>query len=218
MTTNDIVIYGAGGFGREMASLLKRVNARSSQWNLLGFIDDDTITHPANSSNEYGKILGDYSFLNAYSKPLNVILALGKPALLQRVYNKISNPRISFPNIIGDGAEILDIDNFQMGKGNIICSFATMSCHVQLGDFNIFNNRCSVGHDACIGNFNTFMTATRISGDTHIGDLNFFGVGSIVIQGVHVGNNTTIGAGGVVMRKTQDNALYIGNPAKKIEL
>ena len=218
MATNDIVIYGAGGFGREMASLLKRQNAIEPTWNLIGFIDDDLEKHPVGSRNEYGVILGDCSYLNAYKKPLNVILALGKPALLKRVYEKISNPLIVFPNIIGPDAQILDKDNFSMGKGNIICSFTTMSCYVQLGDFNIFNNRCSVGHDARIGNFNTCMTDTRISGDTRIGDLNFLGVGSIVIQGVHIGNNTTIGAGSVILHKTKDNALYIGNPAKKVEL
>ena len=36
----DIVIYGAGGYGREIACLIKRLNAVKKEWNLLGFIDD----------------------------------------------------------------------------------------------------------------------------------------------------------------------------------
>ena len=211
----DIIIYGAGGFGREVAALLKRINAIVPTWNLLGFIDDNRQRYPIGHKNEYGRILGDAEFLNKYDQPINVILALGKPTALSIVRSKLNNPNICFPNIIGPEAKILDEDNFNMGQGNIISSYATMSCNVKLGDFNIFNNRCSVGHDAQIGNFNTFMTATRISGDTLIGEKNFFGVGSILLQGMKVGNNTTIAAGAVVMRNTKDNALYIGNPAKK---
>jgi acetyltransferase-like isoleucine patch superfamily enzyme len=58
-----------------------------------------------------------------------------------------------------------------------------------------------------------FNPSVRISGEVTIGDCNFFGVSSIVLQQKKIGNNTTIGAGSVVMRKTKDNATYIGNPA-----
>ena len=37
----DIAIYGAGGFGREVASLIKRINRIENQWNFVGFFDDD---------------------------------------------------------------------------------------------------------------------------------------------------------------------------------
>ena len=36
----DIAIYGAGGFGREVACLLRRINEQAPQWNLRGFFDD----------------------------------------------------------------------------------------------------------------------------------------------------------------------------------
>ena len=36
----NIVIIGAGGFGREVQWLLERMNEKEKQWNLLGYIDD----------------------------------------------------------------------------------------------------------------------------------------------------------------------------------
>ena len=33
----DIAIYGAGGFGKEVACLLNRINEVNHQWNLIGF-------------------------------------------------------------------------------------------------------------------------------------------------------------------------------------
>lgn len=213
----DIAIYGAGGFGREVASLIKRINRIENQWNFVGFFDDDFKNKPKGSSNEYGSLLGGIDDLNTYPSNLSLILAFGNPKILYRAYSNINNPLIDFPNIVAPEAYVLDWDNFLMGKGNIICSFASMSCNVRLGNFNVFNNRVSLGHDAKVGDFNSFMTAVRISGDSQIGSLNFFGVSSVVLQGVKIGTGTTIGANSVIMRKTKDNSVYVGNPAKKFD-
>lgn len=62
------------------------------------------------------------------------------------------------------------------------------------------------------------MPAVRISGAVTIGDGNFFGVGSIVLQQIKIGNNVRLGAGSVLMTKPKDEHLYMGNPARKIQL
>lgn len=214
--TRTIIIFGAGGFGREVASMIKRINANSPRWTLLGFVDDDFVHHPVGSQNEYGIILGDSNYLNSLTVPTCVAIAISNPHSVKKIVEKLSNPMLEFPNLVADDATILDKDNFDMGRGNILCSFVSMSCHVHLGNFNVFNNRCSVGHDAVIGDFNAFMTATRISGGTTIKTLNSFGVNSVLLPGIKVGENTTIGAGSVVMRKTKDGCTYIGNPAKQL--
>ena len=33
----DIAIFGAGGFGREVACLLRKINAVEPTWNFVGF-------------------------------------------------------------------------------------------------------------------------------------------------------------------------------------
>ena len=212
----DLIIFGAGGFGREVASMVKRINRVKETWNLLGFVDDDSQLHPAGSKNEYGPILGDSAWLNGLETPVCVAIAIGSPSAIKKIVERLTNPMLEFPNLVAAEASILDEDNFSMGRGNILCSFTSMSCHVQLGDFNVFNNRCSVGHDTVIGDFNTFMTATRVSGDVKIGTLNSFGVNSVILQGMTVGRETKVGAGAVMMRNTKDGCTYVGNPAKKM--
>ncbi|MBP5769846.1 MAG: acetyltransferase [Bacteroidaceae bacterium] len=215
---SPIVIVGAGGFGREVASLLKRINRQSPTWELLGFYDDDTRTKPRGSRNEYGDILGTVDDLNQVTTPVAAILAIGFPNMLKSVKDRLTNPLISFPNIIAPEASILDPENYQMGQGNILSSFASISCNVRLGNFNVINNRTSFGHDAVVGDFNTFMTACRISGGTVIGNQNRFGVGAIVIPGVKIGTGVTVSPGSVIMRKPKDNSTYIGNPAKQFKI
>ncbi|MFK2343222.1 hypothetical protein ACIXN4_22170 [Bacteroides fragilis] len=34
----NIAIYGAGGYGQEVACLIKAINAIECQWNLIGFL------------------------------------------------------------------------------------------------------------------------------------------------------------------------------------
>ena len=41
----DIVIYGAGGFGREIACLLNLINEKTPEWNIIGFLDDKIIKY-----------------------------------------------------------------------------------------------------------------------------------------------------------------------------
>ena len=40
-----VVVYGAGGYGRETVQLIEDINAHRARWDVLGFIDDDPATH-----------------------------------------------------------------------------------------------------------------------------------------------------------------------------
>jgi sugar O-acyltransferase (sialic acid O-acetyltransferase NeuD family) len=214
----EIVIYGAGGFGREIACLIRLINEsnRDVQWNLIGFLDDNPTL--LGTTNEYGVVLGDASWLNSRNERISVAVAVGNPTAVHTIVGKITNPMVDFPNLFAPSVTFLDYSNLKIGKGNIICSNCFVSCNVQIGDFNLFNGFIPIGHDAIIGNYNVVMPSSTISGGVTIGDYNFFGVRSVVLQYIKIGNNTRIGANSVVMRKTKDGFLYLGNPAKRVEL
>ena len=36
----ELIIYGAGGFGREVAAMVQQINQVKPSWNLIGFYDD----------------------------------------------------------------------------------------------------------------------------------------------------------------------------------
>ena len=68
----NIAIYGAGGFGKEVACLIERINRENGDWHLIGFFDD---TKPAGTPvSRYGKVLGDMNTLMAVNEPLAVAL------------------------------------------------------------------------------------------------------------------------------------------------
>ncbi len=211
----QIAIYGAGGFGKEVACILNLINEKVPTWEFLGFFDDGK--EKGSQISHFGPVLGNLHDLNNWPLPLNIAFAVGSPAILQKLTNSITNPNIAFPNIIHPEAYFAHKQSFTIGKGNVIVRGCSFSCDVTIGNFNLFNSISALAHDVKVGDYNVFMPLTRISGETTIGNQNFFGIGSVVLQCITIGNNTRIGAGSFVMRNTQDGCLYMGNPTKKVD-
>ncbi len=208
----DIAIYGAGGLGREVACLIRIINEKTPQWNLIGFFDDNAKLK--GTRNEYGEVIGGIEELNNYTQPLAIAIAIGSPKIVAKIVSNIHNTNVEFPNIISPDTIYLDKNNVSIGQGNIICTGCLLSCHVRIGNFNILNGFILVGHDSVIGDYNSFMPNTKISGEVKIGYCNFFGVSSIVLQQITIGNDTVVGANSLILRNTKDGMTYIGSPAK----
>lgn len=206
----DIAIYGAGGFGREIACLLKIINEKEPMWNFIGYFDDNK---EKGADWQFGKILGGMNELNSWNKPLCIAIAIGSPHTIKKIVENITNPSIEFPNVISPDVVYLDKDSCVMGRGNLVCTGCLFSCSTKIGDFNQFNGYITVGHDAKIGNYNSLMPAVRISGEVIIGNCNFFGVSSVVLQQIKIGNHVVIGANSTIIRKPKDGNTYVGNPA-----
>lgn len=213
----DIAIYGAGGFGREVACLIKRINEQQPTWNFIGFFDDNELLRNKPISH-FGICLGGINELNNYPNELAVAIAIGNSVVVRSVVNRITNKNISFPNLIHPNFNISDKESFQIGCGNIIQGGCSVTCSVSIGNFNVLNGSVAIGHDCLIGSYNTFMPAVRVSGGVEIGELNFFGVGSIILQQLKITDNIRLAAGSVLMTKPRSGFLYIGVPAKKMEL
>jgi sugar O-acyltransferase (sialic acid O-acetyltransferase NeuD family) len=211
-----IAIYGAGGFGKEVACILNKINEKKPTWGLIGFIDDGI--EIGSKISHFGEILGGIDYLNNLQVEISIVFAIGVPRIIKIIVEKINNPLVQFPNIIHPDVFIADEKSLIMGKGNVIVRACSFSCDVKLGDFNQLNSISSLAHDVEVGSFNVFMPLSRISGGAKIGDLNLFGIGSVILQNIKIGNNTRISAGSYLMRNTKDGFLYAGNPAKKFDI
>lgn len=211
---NRIAIYGAGGFGREIACLINSINQDEKQWEVIGFIDDGL---PVGTKNSFGMVLGNMDYLNSYPDKLAVAISVSTPAILKKITSGITNANIWYPNLVAPDVKFHNLESFSIGTGNILFFSCRISCNVRIGNFNLMNSMTSLGHDVTIGDRNVINPAVRISGDCTVGNDNFFGIHSIILQGLKIGNNTRIGVSSVIMRHTCDGSLYFGNPAKKVK-
>lgn len=209
----EIAIYGAGGFGKEVACIINKINEKEPSWKLVGFFDDGIPKQTKIS--HFGQVLGGVEELNQWNSPLAIAFAIGNPEIIKTLVNKITTPHISYPNIIHPEVFFADPISFNIGRGNVIVRGCTFSVDVQIGDFNQLNSLSSLAHDVSMGSFNILMPLTRVSGEVTIGNSNVFGINTLILQRIKIGNNIKTGPAAVLMMKTKDGNLYMGNPARK---
>lgn len=209
----DIAIYGAGGFGKEVACLIGRINKAEGcpKWRLVGFFDD---AKPSGSKvSHFGTVLGGMDKLNAWPTPIDVAIAIGAPQAIKDISNRIINPHVAFPNLIDPSFELFDPETITMGRGNVVVGPGSLSCDVRLGDFNVLVGGVVVGHDVCIGSYNVLMPGARVSGKVVMGNLNLLGANAIVLQGLRIGYCVTVAMGSALMTNPTDGSTYLGVPA-----
>lgn len=211
----DILIYGFGGFGHEVACMIEHINRENPTWNVVGYIDDGV---EAGTECKYGKVLGNVDTLNNWKTPVAVAIAVGSPKYLKEIPEKITNPLVEFPNLIAPNVFFFDKESVTFGKGNILTFGCRMSCNVHFGDFNVLDGCISFGHDVTIGSYNMMFPEVRISGQTTIGDRNYFGARCFGAQCIKIGSENRFGAGSYILRKIKDGGLYMGNPCKKVDI
>ena len=209
----DIAIYGAGGYGREVACYLESINQVKEEWNLIGFFDDG---FDKGDDMQYGPVLGGIEELNNWESNLSVVFAIGTPRIIKKIVSKIINNRICFPNIIDPSVLFLDKSSVKMGQGNVIGPNSVISCNVKLGSFNLINLLCHMGHEASLGDYNVLMPSVNICGGVTIGCSNLLAIKSTVLQYLTIQDNILLGAGSVLMADSKSDCKYFGNPAKAI--
>ena len=208
----DLAIYGAGGFGREVAFMIDKINTIEPTWNLIGFFDDGKTL--GEDVSHFGKVLGGLKELNEWKSPLCVALCFGNPKTVVTIRNKLTNTRLNFPNLIDPDFSIADRKTFSIGEGNIIKGHCGVTTDVKIGNYNLLNGYVSIGHDVTIGNYNTIMPGARISGEVSIGDKNLIGAYCFIKQQIKIGDSVTISPLSALLTKPKNGTTYIGNPAK----
>lgn len=207
----DIVIIGAGGFGREVAWLIEDINKIEPQWNILGFVDDNVDIIGA-ELNGY-KVLGNVDWL--LNQKLHVVNAIGDPVTKKSAMNRLLASENKYPILIHPSVIYSDSVNF--GEGSIICAGCIITVDIEIGKHVIVNLDCTIGHDAKIGNYSTILPSVNVSGFVNISKCVSVGTGSAIIQGVSIGENTIVGAGSVVIRDLPADCTAVGSPAKPIK-
>lgn len=210
----DIVIVGAGGFGREVKFIIDRINSIKKTYNLLGFYDDNTDLPDEINGVPF---LGDLESLISAKNPMSVVLGLGDPTIKNKVVTRLmASDSLSFPNIIDPNA-VIGHDAINIGKGNVICSGVIMTCNIDIKDFVTLNLSCTVGHDTVINDFSSFMPSVNISGEVLIEKGVYVGTGAKIINLLSIGEHTIVGAGAVVAKSLPANCTAVGIPAKPIK-
>jgi sugar O-acyltransferase (sialic acid O-acetyltransferase NeuD family) len=208
----DIIIVGAGGFGREVLQWIKDINFMTMKWTVKGFIDDNP--------NALDGLECDYAVIGSIQdwQPNNnevFACAVANPRTKENIVTLLKSKGAMFESVIHPIAGIGDWNN--IGEGFIAYPNSRITVNVVVGDYVTLLSS-GIGHDAVIGDYSTISSYCDVTGGVQLGKRVFLGSHVTIIPGRKIGDDVYVGAGSVVIKNIKPNTKVMGNPAKKIIL
>ena len=157
MAPKEIVIFGAGGMGREVRQIIERINLQQRVWRCLGFLVDERFRVP-----EPVHDLPVLTGLDALGglPGAAVAVAVGDPAarreIVERIRLRFENP---FATLVDPRATCGDY--VRLGPGTVVAPGAVITTDVVIGDHVIINVGASVSHDARLASYVTLAPGER---------------------------------------------------------
>ncbi|MCR4557897.1 MAG: NeuD/PglB/VioB family sugar acetyltransferase [Saccharofermentans sp.] len=211
----NIVLYGAGGFGREVVDIIQRINRVEQTYKLIGFLDDDTHYKDGTIINGY-PWLGTGEWLLSHKDDYFCNITIGNPVIKAELQRSFSVQGIRFETIIAPDCRISAYTD--IGSGSVVYGNTTISVNCKIGDGVLLSGHVSVGHDVEIGDYTTVFAGTGISGACKIGSKVKIGGHSFIVPKRKVGDGAVIAAGSIVFSNVKAGSTVIGNPAKRMRL
>jgi sugar O-acyltransferase (sialic acid O-acetyltransferase NeuD family) len=175
------MIVGAGGFGREAAWTLERINSSEPAWELLGFADDAPSL--ATGTLEGYPLLGPVAQASRDHPGAAVFIAIGDNDVRERLYRQLRGH--DFPALIDPSADVAP--TVEMRHGVFIGQQAVVSVGAELGKFAIVCSRAGVGHDTKMGDFSMLRPAATLLGHMSVGARAYIAAGVVVRHDVGEG-------------------------------
>lgn len=200
-----IVIIGAGGFGREVAWVVERINAVAPTFELLGFCDD--------AADKREGICGKYPLLGAFDDfgmtfgTVGFFCAIGNNRVRQEVVTAGRMMGHEPVTIIDPGSAIAP--DVEIGAGTFVGIGSVVSVRATLGEGVIVNHQVCVGHDVAVGDFAQLCPGVCVSGGCEIRKGALLGTLAGTIPLKRVGAWATVGAGTVPLRDVEDGASVV---------
>lgn len=210
-TPTKIVIYGSSGFGREVLWTINDCNKNNTQFDVLGFIDDDSSLW-GKKINSIKVIGGKNWFTHENIKTVKCVVAISNPNIRKKIVGELEKKKVQFTTIIHP--TVIFSESVKIGNGTIIQAGTIITIDTVLGNHVHVNIDSTIGHDCKIADFVTIAPGSHINGNNKIGSNTDVGSGSVTIQNIKIGKNCIIGASTVIINNIPDCSLVVGNPGK----
>jgi sugar O-acyltransferase (sialic acid O-acetyltransferase NeuD family) len=210
----ELVVVGAGGFGRETVEAVRALIGVGGRWRLAGYLDDDPARH--GTMIDRVPVLGGVDELGGMPD-VSVVVCTGRPD------NYVSRPRIvevlglppeRYATIIHPSASVSTTSH--VGPGTVLLAHAVLTAAVAVGSHVAIMPHVTLTHDDVVGDFATLASAVCLGGNVHVGRGAYIGAGALVREDRSIGSGALVGMGAVVTRDIPPHEVWAGVPARYI--
>lgn len=212
----DLVVVGAGGFGRETVEAVRASTARGASWRLLGYLDDDPALQGRNLDGT--PVLGGLEEL--WNLPnASVVVCTGRPDNYRsrpRIVTNLDLPTERYATIVHPTAAVST--SSRIGPGSVLLAFVALTAAVSIGSHVAVMPHVTLTHDNFIEDFATIASGVCLGGHVHIGKCAYVGAGALVREGRSVGACSLVGMGSVVLNDVPAQEVWAGVPARYLRV
>lgn len=203
----NLLIVGAGGFGREVLSYIEDDNPL---FRVKGFLDSRTDALSATPRNV--PILGDPQTYVPCTDDV-FIVALGDPQARFKFTAELRRREVDFATVAHPRANVSK--HARIGLGCMIGPGVGISVDTQIGEFTCVQEYTVIGHDAQIGSWCQINSHCTIAGGARIGNYVTIHPNCVVTSRAVIGDGVTVAPGSVVMGRIPPGITVLGNPARR---
>lgn len=210
-TAPQLVVYGAGGFAREVCWLAETCAEAGV---VVAMIDDDPARHGARVN---GILVRGLEDARRRFPSARMTIAIGSPQHREAAAARAAAAGFTFASVIHPRSERSRW--IEMGEGVVICAGSILTTNIQIGRQVHINLACTIGHDVVLGDFVTLAPGVNISGRVRVGDRAYIGTNACIINGeadapIVIGEDAVVGAAACVTRSVAAGTTVVGVPAR----
>lgn len=210
-------VVGAGGFGREVAPLVKRmVDELPFQ---TGYKVVFIVENSADKCIAGFEVLSPKMFVESEYDKKFFNVAISDSCVRERLALMLIEAGAS-PFTIKSSNSI-QYQSSEVHDSAILCPFTCITADAIIGKFFHANLYSYVAHDCIIGDYVTFAPGVKCNGNVVIGNHVYVGAGAVIKPGstkrpLTIGDGAVIGMGAVVTKSVPPGVTVFGNPARPL--
>jgi sugar O-acyltransferase (sialic acid O-acetyltransferase NeuD family) len=214
MTVRELLLVGAGGFGRETAEAVRAINQRNEPWKLLGFLDDA----PALQGGEVEglPVLGPIDAIDRYPHAA-VAICTGHPGdyfSRKRIARRLGLDPDRYATLVHPAAALAA--STAVGPGSVVLAAVVTTAAVQLGAHVAVMPGVVLTHDDVVADYATFGAGARLGGRVRVDEGAYVGSGALVREDRAIGAWSLVGMGSVVLADVPPAEVWAGVPARRL--